>query len=248
MIGSALHPARCAQSFQRRRTVNLPTILLLGGGLLLLPFTATSRPEPPFAGGRYIGAAMCKNCHNGVDKGNAYDHWLSTPHSKAYENLASDKAKEAAKKAGVDDPQKSEKCLKCHVTAFGVDKEKIKASFKPEHGVQCESCHGPGEDHQKKRFAEAMKQGTPPAPMEADEIQVGRKLEKCQKCHNEESPTYKPFCLKERMEKIEHLDPRKKRSEEDLKKLRETDHADCKVCKAAGKDGEKKEEKKDGGK
>jgi hypothetical protein len=225
--------------------VNLPIIILLGGGLLLLPFAATSRPETPFAGGKYIGAAMCKNCHNGVDKGNAYDHWQSTPHSKAYENLGTDKAKEVGKKAGVDDPQKSEKCLKCHVTAFGVEKEKIKASFKPENGVQCESCHGPGEDHQKKRFAEAMKQGAGAAALDGAEFHVGRKLEKCQKCHNEESPTYKPFCLKERMEKIEHLDPRKKRSEEDLKKLRETDHADCKVCKAAGKDGEKKEEKKD---
>ena len=222
------------------------SLVSLGCGILLLPILSLNLPGPdlsgptPPAGGRYIGAAMCKNCHNGADKGNAYDHWMGTPHAKAFENLASDKAKEAAKKLGIDDPQKSEKCLKCHVTAYGVDKKEIKVSFKPEHGVQCEACHGPGEDHYKKRFAEAQKPGTAPSPITADEIHSLRAADGCVKCHNEESPTYKPFCLKERMEKIEHLDPRKKRSEEELKKLRATDAPDCKVCKT----GEKKDEKK----
>ena len=66
--------------------------------------------------------------------------------------------------------------------------------------------------------------------MTPGEIQVGRSVDLCKKCHNEESPSYKPFCLKERMEKIEHLDPRKKRSDEELKKLRATCAPDCKVC------------------
>jgi hypothetical protein len=224
--------------------MHLLSIVSIGCGLLLLPLLSSPRDAATVpAGGRYIGAAMCKNCHNGADKGNAYDHWAQTPHAKAWENLASDKAKEAGKKLGVDDPQKSDKCLKCHTTAFGVDKKDIKASFKVENGVQCETCHGPGEDHQKKRFAEAMKQGTPPSPITADEIHAGRTPELCKKCHNEESPTYKPFCLKERMEKIEHLDPRKKRSDEELKKLRDTCAPDCKICKAGG--GDKKDEKKD---
>lgn len=222
--------------------MHLLSIIAIGCGLVLLPTLSPPRSETaPPAGGRYIGSAMCKNCHNGADKGNAYDHWAQTPHAKAYETLASDKAKEVAKKLGIEDPQKSEKCLKCHVTAYGVDKKEIKASFKVEHGVQCESCHGPGEDHQKKRFAEAMKQGATPSPMTPDEIKVGRTVDTCKKCHNEESPTYKPFCLKERMEKIEHLDPRKKRSEEDLKKLRSTCAPDCKVCATPG---DKKDEKK----
>jgi hypothetical protein len=220
--------------------VHLIPVLSLGIGLLLVPLlSATRNGPPPPAGGRYIGAAMCKNCHNGVDKGNAYDHWTQTPHAKAYETLASDKAKEIGKKLGIDDPQKSEKCLKCHVTAYGVDKKEFKASFKVEHGVQCEACHGPGEDHQKKRFAEAMKKDTPPSPMTPEEIVVGRAADKCQKCHNQDSPTYKPFCLAERMTKIEHLDPRKKRSEDELKKLR-TCTPDCAVCKDAKKEEPKK--------
>lgn len=227
--------------------MNLLSIAAIGCGLALLPFLSPSEPEtPPPSGGRYIGAAACKNCHNGADKGNCFDHWAQTKHAKAYENLAGDKAKEAGKKLGIDEPQKSEKCLKCHVTAYGLDKKEIKATFKMELGVQCETCHGPGEDHQKKRFAESQKTGATPAPMTPEEIKVDRSVETCKKCHNEESPTYKPFCMKERMKEVEHLDPRKKRSEEELKKLRETCTPDCTVCKTGG---EAKDEKKpEGGK
>ncbi|MBL8731261.1 MAG: hypothetical protein JNN13_02700 [Planctomycetes bacterium] len=211
-------------------------IFTVGLGLLAMPFlSAPTQPgqlgQDPAKVNRYIGANQCKNCHKGQDKGNAYDKWMETPHAKAFETLATDKAKEVAKKAGIEDPQKSEKCLKCHVTAFGKDKKELKATFKPEHGVQCETCHGPGEAHQKKRFAEASKQGAEPSPITPDEIHAGRSIELCQQCHNPESPTHTPFCLKERMGKIEHFDPRKKRSEEELKKLRETDAPDCEVCK-----------------
>ncbi|MBL8728427.1 MAG: hypothetical protein JNM25_08360 [Planctomycetes bacterium] len=222
--------------------MNLLALASVGCGLLLLPLLSPSQPETTFpAGGRYIGAAMCKNCHNGADKGDAYDHWSKTEHAKAFETLASDKAKEVAKQLGIEDPQKSEKCLKCHVTAYGVDKKEIKASFKAEMGVQCESCHGPGEDHQKKRFAEAMKPGTTPSEITADEIHASRSIDTCGKCHNKESPTYKPFCLKERMQKIEHLDPRKKRTDEELAKLRATDGPDCEVCGATKDAAAKKE-------
>lgn len=223
--------------------LSLISLLSIGCGLLLLPIVTPSQPEASTAlkGGRYIGAAACKSCHNGAEKGNCFDIWSKSAHAKAFETLASDKAKEIAKKAGIEDPQKSEKCLKCHVTAYGADKKELKASFKPELGVQCESCHGQGEDHQKKRFAEASKQGATPSPVAADEIKNERTVEGCKTCHNPDSPTYKPFCLKERMKEIEHLDPRKKRSEEDVKKLRDVCAPDCEKCKAEKeKAGDKK--------
>lgn len=210
--------------------MNVLAVFTLGLGLIAVPFFTAPQQPGQNPDTKYIGAGMCKNCHNGADKGNAFDHWSQTDHAKAYDVLGSDKAKEVGKKLGVDDPQKSEKCLKCHVTAYEVDKKLKKPSLKMENGVQCESCHGPGEAHQKKRFAEAMKQGAEPSPITADEIHALRGMDTCKKCHNSDSPTYKPFCLKERMEKIEHLDPRKKRSEEDLKKLRATDAPDCEVC------------------
>jgi hypothetical protein len=212
----------------------------IGLGLLLLASMALSHPQDPkAAGGRYVGAETCKNCHNGKDKGDMFDHWSQTPHANAFKTLAGAKAKQVAKELGIDDPQKSQKCLKCHVTAYGVDAKLIKASFKAEHGVQCESCHGPGENHQKKRMKEAMQKGAEPSPIDAAEVTSLRSPEACTKCHNQESPTYKPFCLVERMTKIEHLDPRKNRSEDDLKKLRATCAPDCEICKAAKEGNDK---------
>jgi hypothetical protein len=219
------------------------SMLAIGCGFAALPFLSLSTSGQDPAGGtkvnRYIGAQMCKNCHSGSDKGEHFEKWGKTEHAKAFETLASPKAKEIAAKLKIEDPQKAEQCVKCHVTAHGVPPAEIKKGFKMENGVQCESCHGPGENHYKIRFAEASKGGAP-SPITADEIVVGKRdAATCQKCHNADSPTYQPFCLKERMQKIEHLTPGKKRSEEELKKLRETCSPDCKKC------GEKKEEKKD---
>lgn len=228
--------------------MNIVSIAAIGCGLVLLPFltapTAKAPTDPP-PGGRYVGSTMCKNCHSGAEKGGAFEHWQGSPHAKAYETLATAKAKEVGKAVGVDDPQQSEKCLKCHVTAYGVDKKELRPTFKMEMGVQCEACHGPGEDHQKKRMAEAMKAGATPSPVAADEIRSGATLETCTQCHNPESPTYQPFCFDERMKLIEHLDPRKKRTEEELKKLHEARQAVCPLCKekkqkdGKGEDGDK---------
>ncbi|MEZ5962393.1 MAG: cytochrome c family protein [Planctomycetota bacterium] len=225
------------------------SLLAIGCGLFLLPIffvppgPGAAAPVPEAAAAnRFIGAKACKNCHDGAEKGNMFDHWSKTPHAKAYETLASDKAKEVGKKHGVDDPQKSDKCVQCHVTAFGVDAKEIKRGFKTEDGVQCESCHGPGENHAKLRLKESQTGGTP-APVSAEEIETGRDAKHCQKCHNEKSPTYKPFCLKERMEVIEHLDPRKKRSEEELKKLRATCYPECPKCSEKKSDDGKGEDK-----
>ncbi|MBM4061396.1 MAG: hypothetical protein FJ265_09935 [Planctomycetes bacterium] len=216
----------------------LVSVLSLGAGLLFLPVGSTSEPDTALPkGGKYIGAQVCKSCHAGAEKGDAHGIWSKSPHAKAFETLASDKAKEIAKKAGIEDAQKSEKCLKCHVTAYGLTEKEIKKGFKPELGVQCESCHGPGETHQKTRMAEAMKKDAAPSPVTEAEIKSGRSADLCKTCHNPESPTFKPpFCIKESMAKIEHLDPRQKRSEEDIKKLREGCAPDCEKCKAEKKD------------
>jgi hypothetical protein len=206
-------------------------MLSVGAALLLLPllFVTDSAGAPQGESNRYIGAQACKNCHAGVDKGEAFDKWSKTMHAKAWETLGGDKAKELGKKAGVDEPQKSEKCLKCHVTAYGLDDKLIKkATFKPESGVQCETCHGPGEKHMKTRMKEATSKT--PSPVTKEEIPAGRDVAVCRTCHNDGSPSYQPFCMKERMAKIQHLDPRKQRSKEELEKLTTTCVPDCPVC------------------
>lgn len=215
-------------------------LVSLGCGLLLLPFLfVESGPSTLTKANRYIGVKACKNCHSGDAKGGVFEKWNDGPHAKAFETLASPKAKEIAAKRNIEDPQKSDQCLKCHVTAFGLDKKEIKRGFKHENGVQCETCHGPGEDHFKVRFKESQSGGDP-SPVAAAEINTDIGPEKCAECHNEESPTYKEFCFKERMMKIRHLDPRKERTEEQIKAIEERCADDCKVCakdKGPDKDG-----------
>ncbi|MEY2981000.1 MAG: hypothetical protein RL562_1227 [Planctomycetota bacterium] len=230
--------------------------LFVGAGLLILP-AMTSNPETAthgtrlvelrsetgcsdLDGNRYVGQRVCKNCHSKPEKGEIHEKWSAGPHAKAFDTLASDAAKKIAQEMGIEDPQKSDKCLECHVTAFGVDKDLIKRGFKAADGVQCESCHGPGEEHFKIRFKEA--QGKESTPISPDEILNERVVTTCTKCHNERSPTYKEFCFKERMAVIEHLDPRKERTEEELKKLRETCSPDCKKCAKEKEEQGKKDE------
>ena len=238
--------------------------LALAAGCVVLPALSLGslfhgeRPAgtPPLLN-RYIGAAACKNCHKAKEKGEQYQKWEESEHAKAFADLASDKAKEAAAKAGVADPQKDAKCLQCHVTAFDKDKREIKAGFKVEMGVQCESCHGPGEQHAKARFAAAAK-GEPQehVAVPADEIVIEPEAKVCLQCHNDKSPTFKPFCFKERREKIAHLDPRKERTEAQLAALKCDcgEKCECKQAECGGHEAAEpkdtaapaKEDKKDG--
>ncbi len=146
----------------------------------------------------YIGASKCKTCHKKAKTGNQYKKWQESAHAKAYKTLGTDEAKAAAKKAGITgDPQKSEKCLKCHVTAFGVDAKLIDSTFNMEDGVQCESCHGAGKDYKSKKTMEDKAKAIAAGLIIPDEAL-------CKKCHNEESPTYKDFKYEEQLKTIAH--------------------------------------------
>ena len=186
--------------------------------LLALPLLSTSETAHPALAGKYIGAAKCKNCHSSAESGDQYGAWEKAKHSHAFKTLAeSAEAKEAAAKVGITEPAKDDSCVKCHVTGHGEPAESFARGWKPEAGVQCETCHGPNEDHMKARFKAAASgekiegyQG-----VAVDEVIVSPKVDVCVQCHNPESPSYKPFCYYEARGKIAHLDPRKPRSEEE---------------------------------
>ncbi len=196
-------------------------------GFLGLVVAQAQAPAKPAAvkTNRFIGADACKNCHSSQATGDQHGTWRKTEHAKAFVTLGTDKAKAFGKERGVDDPQTSDKCLKCHETAFGVPADQIKKSFDLKGGVQCESCHGPGEQHFKARFAAAAKADegfgddkTKVAAYQAvpaGEIIVKPEQKTCLACHNDESPTFKPFCYYERVDKIRHDDPRKPRVKEE---------------------------------
>ena len=201
-------------------------LIWIAGALAVLCLASMAAPgnSPTGRDGepRYIGAAKCKNCHASDESGNQYGAWCESKHSHAFEALASEEARSAGQERGVAEPQTSEKCLKCHVTAYGQPAERFKGKFDSTRGVQCESCHGPGEHHMKARFLAASQPdatgdyvAVPPT-----EIVTQPPREVCLGCHNEESPTFKPFCFKKRWQKIQHLDPRKPRTPEQLEAMK----------------------------
>ena len=163
------------------------TFLLFLAGLFLCSNSLWAQT----ATAQYVGAAKCKMCHMGAKKGDQFAKWQASQHSKAFATLATEKAKEVAKKAGVEgDPQQSPKCLKCHVTGFEAPASAKAASYAQTDGVGCEACHGAGSAYQTMKVMKALRAGTQEAKavgfLKGDEAT-------CIKCHNPESPTYKPF-------------------------------------------------------
>ena len=171
----------------------------------------------------YVGVEKCKNCHSTPSKGAPYEVWLKAKHSKAYVTLASDEAKKLGATKHVAEPQKSAECLKCHVTAYELPAEQKHKKFDMTAGVQCETCHGPGTKHVEARLKgdDAEEVGGVPKPIEIskDEIIAEPTAETCRKCHNKDSPAYKPFAFKKFFKEIAHLDPRKKRPADFIDKM-----------------------------
>jgi len=202
------------------KRVLVSSVLLATLGVLAIGLAAEGAPrsEPSAADSKYIGVDKCKSCHSAADGGDQYGHWKTTLHSKAFASLASEEAKKVAAERGIADPQKADECVQCHVTAFGVPADQIKKGFDRTQGIQCEVCHGPGEAHMKARFADAAKGtgGKGYVQVGADEIIARPTMETCVKCHNEKSPSYKPFCFHEFNAKIRHLNPKKPRTAVEL--------------------------------
>lgn len=175
------------------------TVCLLATGLAGAGDTGAEKKEFQF-----IGAKKCKMCHNSTKQGKIYTKWAKGPHARAYEVLASDAAKKIASEKGIDDPQKSDACLKCHVTGHGADAKLLGKKYSIEEGVSCESCHGAGSGYWKKKTMQAITDG------KQDAAEVGLTMPDeatCAKCHNGESPGFKGFDFDEMFAKIEHRKP-----------------------------------------
>lgn len=172
--------------------------------LSLLALTAVSILPAAAAEFSYVGAGNCKICHNKEVSGKQWDVWAAGSHAKAFETLANEQSKAIAEKMGIGDPQQADACLRCHVTAHGVAAERIGARFKREDGVGCESCHGPGSGYNKpavkKQVMLGEVDGASAGLWQADEAL-------CLQCHNEESPTYRPFDYAAALKAIAHPYP-----------------------------------------
>ena len=171
----------------------------------------------------YVGNSSCKMCHNKESKGAQFAKWESSRHANSFETLKSDKAISIAKDKGINvDAWKASECLQCHTTGFGNggyevkdesfwnpasdDKTGIKAAktMKELESVGCESCHGAGSSYKSSSTMKSIYAN------EIDGKTVGLKQiskETCIVCHNEKSPTFKPFNFEERVKIIAHPMP-----------------------------------------
>lgn len=153
---------------------------------------------------KYIGSEKCaKICHKKEKKGSQLEIWQKSNHSKAFSVLATPEAKEIFKNnVGDGDPQKSEKCLPCHVAGYGLDKSNFAPSYKIEDGVSCEVCHGPGSAYKSISIMKNREKFLANGGILPDE-------KVCIKCHNKKSPTFKEFQYEEMVKKIAHSIPEK---------------------------------------
>ncbi len=148
----------------------------------------------------YVGAKMCGMCHKGEKKGAQFETWQKSKHAEAYKTLTGNKAAEIIKAKGFKKAaNESPECLSCHT--LPIDDAKLIID-----GVQCESCHGAGSSYKAfsimKDTAKAFAAGLTNFK-EKDTIE-----KKCKTCHNEKSPSYKPFKFEEMWEKIKHSIPK----------------------------------------
>jgi Cytochrome c554 and c-prime len=155
----------------------------------------------------FVGAATCGMCHKTEKQGDQFGIWQKSPHAQAFKTLQTEKADKIAKDKGFDTPAaKTPACLKCHVSGYGVDASLLGKKFDMEDGVQCETCHGPGEDY---KSIKVMKDKD--AAVAAGLILVTDVKTLCVKCHNSESPTYVENPDFDKMwDKIKHPIPGKK--------------------------------------
>jgi hypothetical protein len=194
-------------------------LILLGMLTALFVLYAEANAAAP----EFIGIKSCTKCHKKKKEGEQLAIWEKSKHSKAYETLGTPKAKDAAKKAGVSgNPQKSGACLVCHTTGFGEPAARFDKKFKMEQGVQCEACHGAGDNFKKKKIMKQIakergpdKKGDSPTAKKMGLIFPDENT--CKRCHAEQiehggkvfkNPNHKPFDFKASFDKIKHPIPR----------------------------------------
>ncbi|MBN1999324.1 cytochrome c family protein [candidate division KSB1 bacterium] len=116
-----------------------PAFFAVAAVLLFSVFLAAQEKTP-----RFIGTEKCKMCHKSESRGNQYEKWSFSPHSKAFTVLATEHALKVAQDAGIKGkPQEAAGCPKCHVTAYGAPASAKAEFFSQDEGVGCEACHGP---------------------------------------------------------------------------------------------------------
>ena len=178
----------------RKSLITALAIALTSVVAFALSSSSPAEPAQAKKVNHYIGAAKCKNCHSTPENGDQYGCWTKSKHAEAFKTLAGDEAKKLAAAKGIADPQKDEKCFKCHVTGFGLADDQFKKGF-DKAGVQCEACHGPGASYSP---ADVMRD----LPL-ARALGLRDAAASCKRCHVA-STTPRPFDFAREWARIKH--------------------------------------------
>lgn len=173
---------------------------------VVILISSTILPQTTEKKNGYVGVETCGMCHKSEKSGNQLGIWKETKHSKAYVVLTTQRADSIALAKGFKTPAaKTDECLQCHVSGNKVDSTLIGAKFKMEDGVQCETCHGPGSNYKSASIMKDKSKAIENGLMIYSDIEAY-----CQRCHNQNSPTFVKRDMKEMWEKIKHPTPKTK--------------------------------------
>ena len=182
------------------KRVSLLANLVLSFSILVAAGLARGEGAPT-----YVGADNC-TCHKNPERGDQYHKWLKDdPHAQSYVTLAGEKAKGVAKEMGIENPQKSEKCLKCHSTAAILKPGQLTGTMPLSEGISCEGCHGAGSNFKKLNIMSDYELAKSKGLIPLKKPEERKAL--CGQCHNKDMPksVYKEIDLvKSWKGKIEH--------------------------------------------
>jgi hypothetical protein len=181
--------------------------ILLSAALLLAFSTSLIAAD-------YVGVGKCKMCHKKEAKGAQFQNWEASPHATSLETLHNEQSAAIAKKMGLEVPAwEAPECLVCHVTGWDKGGYVLGELADPKAAkvneglanVGCEACHGAGSDYKTMKVMKAVWAG------DVEEASVGMLWhpgeDNCVQCHNEQSPTYKPFVFADRVGEVSHPYP-----------------------------------------
>ena len=135
----------------------------------------------------YVGSKKCATCHSASEHGGQYVTWLRSRHALAYWRLATDWAAFLAslreENRDIESPIEEQRCLKCHTTGaqeWPADPSRV---VRPEEGVGCEACHGPGSAYIKPEIMADSNRFSENGGVIPDQLT-------CRGCHRDEKFTF----------------------------------------------------------
>ena len=181
-------------------------IRLMFAAALVLAVTVVFAQDEAKKDYKFVGAKKCKMCHSKEKmSGTHYTVWEGKAHAKAFASLGSDEAKEAAKKHGIEDPQKDERCLVCHTVKAVLDPDD---KVTHEEGISCERCHGAAEKYLKPHKDEGLEGAAKLGMIPLRTMAVEEREKICLECHKEDpmNDFHKEFNYEEFWAKISHAE------------------------------------------